>query len=51
MVMSVTSGKTGLKMNQKRFTFLSFIFANVMVSVYQQTHLLIPNWGTNSRLL
>jgi hypothetical protein len=51
MVMSVTSVKTGLKMNQKCFTFLTFIFAKVMVSICQQTHLLIPNSGTNSRLL
>jgi len=33
MVMRVTSGKTGLNMNQKYFTFPSFIFAKVMVSI------------------
>jgi hypothetical protein len=47
--MRVTSGKTGLTMNQKCVTFPCFIFAKVMVSICQQTHLLIPDWGTNSK--
>jgi hypothetical protein len=43
IVMRVTSGKTGLSMNQKCFTFPSFIFAKVMVSICQQTLLLVPD--------